>query len=79
MASEISNRFAFFSLLDDYKKIREANSKGLSERTKMLGQTVVASLAILLLFEAFHLSTDFHVPMFRSWVINLKWLYFIFA
>jgi len=42
--------FGFIGWLDDYKKIKENNSDGLSEKAKLILQTVVAIGAILTIF-----------------------------
>jgi len=71
--------FGFIGWLDDYKKIKEKNSKGLSERSKMGLQTIVTSGAILALFYVVDLNTVVHVPFIRSLTANLGWLYVVFA
>lgn len=71
--------FGFIGWLDDYKKIKEANSKGLSERMKLLLQTLVATAAIYLIFGYLDLDTELHVPFFRSLAPDLGWFYLVFA
>lgn len=71
--------FGFIGWLDDYKKIREANSKGLSERAKMLLQTVFTTLIILVLFVWMGHDTQLNVPFFRELSPNLSYGYWIFA
>lgn len=67
--------FGFIGWLDDFKKIKESNSKGLSERTKLFLQTVVAAVAIYICFYVLHLNTELHVPFLRTLVPDLGWLY----
>jgi len=67
--------FGFIGWWDDYKKIKEANSKGLSERQKMFLQTIFASIAIFLLFFVFKLDTVLHIPFLRHITIDLKMFY----
>lgn len=71
--------FGFIGWLDDFKKIKEANSKGLSERAKLILQTVGAGVAIWMIFETLGVSTSLHAPFFRSVSVDLKWVYYIFT
>lgn len=71
--------FGFIGWLDDFKKIKEANSKGLSERMKMALQTIFASAAILAIFYWVGLNTIVHVPFIRSLTADLGVLYTLFA
>lgn len=71
--------FGFIGWLDDYKKIREANSKGLSERSKMGLQTVFAGILIAILFGLTELNTQLNIPFFREWSPDLSYGYWIFA
>jgi phospho-N-acetylmuramoyl-pentapeptide-transferase len=71
--------FGFIGWLDDYKKIKEANSKGLSERAKMALQTVFATLIIGILFLVLGHDTHLNVPFLRDLNPDLHWFYWIFA
>jgi phospho-N-acetylmuramoyl-pentapeptide-transferase len=71
--------FGFVGWLDDYKKIREANSKGLSERAKMALQTLFAAIAISLLYWVFSLDSVLYFPFFRTFTVDLGVFYVFFA
>ncbi len=71
--------FGFIGWLDDFKKIKEANSKGLSERGKMVLQTLFAFVAIAILFNGTNLDTELHIPFFRAFHVDLGWAYLFFA
>lgn len=71
--------FGLIGWLDDYKKIREKNSKGISERTKMVLQTLVATIAIGILFGVLGFPTTLHFPFFREIVVDLYWIYLPFV
>jgi phospho-N-acetylmuramoyl-pentapeptide-transferase len=71
--------FGFIGWLDDFKKIKEANSKGLSERGKMLLMTIAAAIAIWAMFGVLHLNTQLHVPFIRAVALDLRWFYLGFA
>jgi phospho-N-acetylmuramoyl-pentapeptide-transferase len=71
--------FGFIGWLDDYKKIKEANSKGLSERAKMVLQTVFGTVALVVLYGVLGAETTLHVPFLRSFTPDLSWAYLIFG
>lgn len=71
--------FGFIGWLDDFRKISKANSKGLSERAKMLLQTVFAAVAIWLLYDYYGLSTQLYVPFFRGLEPEFYGFYAVFA
>jgi phospho-N-acetylmuramoyl-pentapeptide-transferase len=75
----VMGAFGFIGWLDDFKKIKEANSKGLSERAKMTLQTLVAAIAIWICFGYLGVNTVLHVPFFRSMTFDLRWAYLLFA
>lgn len=57
--------FGFIGFLDDFKKIREANSKGLSEKSKMRLQTVFALILGFILVKWINVDTQLFVPFLR--------------
>ena len=64
---------------DDHKKIKEKNSKGLSEKEKIFLQSLVAFFAIGILYFVLLLDTQLYVPFFRTFTPDLGWLYVPFA
>ena len=71
--------FGFIGWLDDFKKIKEANSKGLSERAKLILQTLFAAAAIGLIFYGTNLDTELHIPFIRTFQLDLGLFYLFFA
>lgn len=71
--------FGFIGWLDDFKKITEKNSKGLSERAKMSLQTVFTLGTIYVLFGVFNVDTSLNIPFFRTVTPELSWVYFALA
>jgi len=71
--------FGFIGWLDDFKKIREANSKGLSERAKMGLQTVFSGILIAILFGFMGLDTQLNIPFLREFSPDLSYGYWFFA
>jgi phospho-N-acetylmuramoyl-pentapeptide-transferase len=71
--------FGFIGWVDDFKKIKEGNSKGLSEKAKMLLMTITAAVAIWIMFYVLELDTQLHIPFVRSFALDLSWFYLGFA
>ncbi|MCB0404898.1 MAG: phospho-N-acetylmuramoyl-pentapeptide-transferase, partial [Bdellovibrionales bacterium] len=71
--------FGFVGWLDDYLKIKEHNSKGLSERAKMVLQTLIAVAVVWYLLSYMSMDTVLYVPFFRGFTPELGWLYVPFA
>jgi len=76
---DLGNRFVWLVLAvtlafglvggaDDYLKLTRANSKGLSARSKYLGQSLIGIVAALILFATAHTpaETELIVPFFKS-------------
>ena len=63
--------------IDDYKKLRYGNSKGLSARSKFFWQSMVGLVAALVLFLSAQgeVETELIVPFFKSVVIDLGWAF----
>jgi len=90
--SDLSSRFVWVVLfvtagfgligwVDDYKKIALGNSKGLSARHKYFWQSVIGLTAAYILFTTATLpiETQLIVPFFKSFVLDLGWLYIVLA
>jgi phospho-N-acetylmuramoyl-pentapeptide-transferase len=74
--------FAFLGFCDDYLKFKKKNSKGLSAKKKLFGQTIFAmTIAIYLNF--FPPNPEFatlvNVPFFKNFFINLSFIYMLFV
>ncbi len=71
--------FGFIGWLDDYKKITQKNSKGLSERAKMGLMTLFAGTAIFILYIKLGFDTRLYLPFFRNVTPDLGLWYLVFA
>jgi phospho-N-acetylmuramoyl-pentapeptide-transferase len=71
--------FGFIGWLDDFKKITEKNSKGLSEKAKMILQTLFTLVTIYVLFGVLKVDTNLNVPFLRTLAPQLSWVYFALA
>jgi phospho-N-acetylmuramoyl-pentapeptide-transferase len=71
--------FGAIGWVDDYRKVVQRNPKGLSARTKMFWQTVIAAMALSFLAYRANLpqQTDLIVPFFKTVAIPLGTLGFI--
>ncbi len=75
----VTAAFGLIGWLDDFKKIREKNSKGLSERAKMILQTIVAVATISYLSYCIPVEKTLHFPFFRTVILPLGFFYLPFA
>jgi len=71
--------FGVVGFLDDYLKILHKNNKGLSANSKLLGQVVIATVAMSVLFMLPAYSTQLYVPFFKNITPDLGWFYLPFA
>jgi phospho-N-acetylmuramoyl-pentapeptide-transferase len=72
----------FLGFCDDYLKLKKKNSKGLSVKVKLFGQTIfAAALAAYLSFfpSNSEFATSVNIPFFKSFFINFSFLYAIFV
>ena len=92
MWSDLSNIYILFSLyilisfgllgaLDDYKKIKNNNSSGVSFRFKLFTQIFLSVIGII--FLTYYLDnqelTKLYFPFFKDLVINLGWFFIPFS
>lgn len=68
--------FAYLGFVDDWKKIEKQNSKGLSERGKLIAQFGLGGGAAIALC-LFGFSTDLYVPFLKDFTIHLGVIGFV--
>lgn len=68
--------FAWLGFVDDWRKITQQNSKGISERGKLFIQAGIGGIAVLVLIIA-GFSTDLTLPFTKDLTVHLGWLLFI--
>ena len=71
--------FGMVGFADDFIKIRSKQNKGISPLTKLLGQVVVASIAVAVLVQHPDFATTLSVPFFKDVNPDLGWWYLPFA
>jgi len=76
----ITASFGLLGAYDDFKKISGKNSSGISSKTKLLFQILLAILSILILINFADNSElkNLYLPFFKNLVINLSWFYIPF-
>lgn len=75
----VSLGFGAIGFIDDYRKIRRGNARGLSGRTKFAAQSVVALVAGVALCSAPEFRTDIVFPFFKDVRPDIGWWYAPFA
>jgi phospho-N-acetylmuramoyl-pentapeptide-transferase len=84
--SELDNRFVWIVLgltasygllgfIDDYKKVREGSSAGVSARTKLLWQTILALAVAVAIYTDPAFDKELAVPFFKNFTPNIGWFY----
>ncbi|MSP10033.1 MAG: phospho-N-acetylmuramoyl-pentapeptide-transferase [Pelagibacteraceae bacterium] len=67
--------------LDDYKKIKDNHSSGISFRSKILSQIFIATIGIILF--TYYVDnkeiTNLYFPFFKNLVLNLGWFFIPFS
>ena len=73
--------FGLLGAYDDYKKIKFKNSSGVSFKFKIIAQTIIAIIGILLLnyFSDHSELKNLHFPFFKNLIINLGWFFIPFS
>jgi phospho-N-acetylmuramoyl-pentapeptide-transferase len=71
--------YGAIGFVDDYRKVKQKNSDGISARQKMLWQLVIALAAGTILFSYPSFETTLAFPFFKSFKPELGWFYIPFA
>ncbi len=71
--------FGLIGFMDDYLKVTKRNSRGLPGKSKLLGQTVIATVGCLLLMKSPGYETTLLVPFFKNVRPDLGIFYLPFA
>lgn len=73
--------YGIIGFIDDYRKVMQGNSDGLSARAKYFWQSVIGLGAAIFLYQTAQVSaeTAFIVPFFKNVTLNLGWSYIILS
>jgi len=77
----IVSSFGLLGAFDDYKKIRDTSSKGISSRLKILIQLFLAVLGLIVLtyFIEYDEFNNLYFPFFKNLFVNLSWFFVPFS
>ena len=77
----IVSSFGLLGAYDDYKKIRNNSSSGISSRLKITMQILLAMLGLIVLtfFVNYNEFENLYFPFFKNLVINLGWFFIPFS
>ena len=73
--------FGILGAYDDYKKIRNSNSSGISSKSKILLQIFLALIGLLILsyFVNYQEFQNLYFPFFKNLIVNLGWFFVPFS
>ncbi|CAN5880713.1 phospho-N-acetylmuramoyl-pentapeptide-transferase [soil metagenome] len=72
--------FGAIGFLDDYDKVRKASTKGVSGRTRLIGEFAIAAIAAgLIIHQNGATGTHLYLPFTNGWWIDLGYFYIVFA
>lgn len=71
--------FGLIGYIDDYRKVVQKNSKGLSARQKLVMQVLFAGIAAGFMYYYRETPPVLKFPFFKDWSIDLGWLFIPFA
>ena len=77
----IVSSFGFLGAYDDYKKIKNTNSSGISSKLKIFVQILLAAIGLLILtvFVEYNEFKNLYFPFFKNFLINLGWFFIPFS
>ena len=73
--------FGLLGAFDDFKKIKNGNSSGISSRFKIIAQVILAVVAMFFLswFTEYEELRNLYFPFFKNLMINLGWFFIPFS
>ncbi|MEA3018324.1 MAG: phospho-N-acetylmuramoyl-pentapeptide-transferase [Sphingomonadales bacterium] len=69
--------FGLIGFLDDYEKVSKRHHKGVSARTRLLAEFVVAAIGVSII--TWGAGTELYIPFYNGPVVDLGWFYIVFA
>ena len=73
--------FGLLGAFDDYKKIKNSNSSGISTKFKLITQILIAMFGLIVLtyFVEYEEFKNLYFPFFKNLIINLGWFFIPFS
>ncbi len=77
----IAISFGLLGAFDDYKKIKQSNSSGISSKFKIISQIILAIIGIsfFVYFSDYQEITNLYFPFFKNLIFDLGWFFIPFA
>ncbi len=77
----IVSTFGLLGAYDDYKKIKNSDSQGISSRFKLIAQIIIAMIGLIVLtyFVEYQEFKNLYFPFFKNLIINLGWFFIPFS
>jgi phospho-N-acetylmuramoyl-pentapeptide-transferase len=77
----IVSSFGLLGAYDDYQKIRNSNSSGISSKFKIIAQIFLAMLGLIILtfFVEYEEFKNLYFPFFKNLIVNLGWFFIPFS
>ena len=77
----IVSTFGLLGAYDDYKKIKNSDSQGISSRFKLIAQIILAMVGLIVLtyFVEYQEFKNLYFPFFKNLIINLGWFFIPFS
>jgi phospho-N-acetylmuramoyl-pentapeptide-transferase len=69
--------FGLIGFLDDYDKVRKSSHQGVSGRTRLIAEFLVAGIGCWIIIEGS--GTQLYVPLLREPLLDLGWFYILFG
>ncbi len=67
--------YGVLGFVDDYRKVKRGNSDGVSARTKLFWQTIMALGVAFAIYTSPAFDQELAVPFFKNFTPNIGWLY----
>ena len=76
----IVSSFGLLGAYDDYKKIKNSSSSGISSKFKIIMQILLAMLGLIILtyFVEYEEFKNLYFPFFKNLIINLRMVFYTF-
>ena len=71
----LTTGYGILGFVDDYAKVREGSSAGVSARAKLFWQTLLASIVALAIYTDPNFDAQLSVPFFKNFTPHIGWLY----
>jgi phospho-N-acetylmuramoyl-pentapeptide-transferase len=69
--------FGLIGFLDDYDKVRKSSHQGVSGRTRLIAEFIIAGIGCWIIIEGS--GTQLYVPLLREPLLDLGWFYILFG